>query len=181
MHQRQAIIDAIIGVLVNQTDAADRVEIGRQASYQLRELPAIAIYHPEDRVDREFGEQLERRHLVTIAIEVRVDETVGTPALTRLNELCEQIETAMNTAVWFDEQSAGDQWKVAFDGTDLDLGREGTSEKATALLRYEVEYTKSSYVEQPFDDIERTEATYNVGGNQDPADRPVDNFQVEQS
>lgn len=179
MHQRQVIINAILGVLDGATDAGTRVEVGRQASYQTRELPAIGIYHPEDRVDREFQEQLERRHVVTIAIEVRVDETVDEPALTRLNTLCDQIETAMNTEVWFDAQSAGDQWKVEFDGTAIDLGREGTSEKAVAVLTYEFEYTKASYVQQPFDNIEQGANTYDLGGEQAPADQVTEVYQVE--
>lgn len=174
MHQRKVIRHAIRDALLGQTAAGLRVKATRVLSLRRSELPAIAVYTPEEAVDSDSvataPRELTRQMPVVIEGWVSV---AGEDADDAMDDLAEQIEAAMHADPYFGETVADS----ILDDTIMEVVQEGDRLMGFVALTYAVSYrTEAPEAPVGLDDFRTVHATHDVGG--EPAE---DQFTVQEA
>lgn len=94
-HPRKIIREAVKALLLNQTDAADRVYSNRSRPQNVNKLPAIGIYNVGDSAEV-FDESPRRyRRRFNIAVDCYVKYSGGEEVDDILDDLADQVEKAV--------------------------------------------------------------------------------------
>lgn len=161
MHYRQAIRTAVQALLLNATDAGERVYRTRKIPHRRAELPAISVYADEESVDDESLSRSPRelQRTVSLVIEGWVSAT-DDQADDAMDALAEQIEAAMGADFYLGETAADS----VLSSTVLTTVEDGDRILGMVALVYDVLYR--AVVPAPpasLDDFTTAGVTYNLG------------------
>lgn len=179
-HPRKVIRHYVTNLLKTAgTVAGQRVFASRVNPYRAgRDLPAIAVYTPDEIVDREASKtaprELERD--LDLQIVAWVDPG-GADFDDRLDDLCEAIEAAMDSDPFLD----GNVAECILESTATGFREDGQQVLGAAVLTYAVIYRTISPpppVDSAMDDFERAHATTNIAGDVHPDDVVEDQIEV---
>lgn len=176
-HPRTLIRIAMRDLLVNKTDAGDRVFKSRVVAWRERDLPAIAIYTPEETI-AEGSYQTAPRELertVTVVTEIAFK------AVADVDDAADEIAWLVEKAVHKDETLGGLVSDCRLMNTLLEIFEQG--DQLIAVLRLDWDalyYTKAPEDAdgEPYDNFLRVDAKHNLEGIVHPDDEARDAFEV---
>lgn len=176
-HPRSAIRAAVQTALLNRTDASERVYKSRVVPWRERDLPAIAIYTPEESIAADSytsaPRQLERT--VTVVIEIAFKAATGVDD--EADDIAWQIEKLLHK----DETLGGLVSDLRLMNTLLELFETGDQTIASLRMDWDcVYYTNAPDDEdgQPYDDFLKLHARHNLEGNVHEDNEAEDAVQV---
>lgn len=139
-HQRKVIRDSVVRLLVNSTDALDRVFPTRVATLRKGDLPALAVYALEESVDPESfntaPRELTRKLQLAIEVYVRQGENVDDA----VDAICVQVERAMDADETFGKVCG----RSILASTQITVIELGDLPVGVARLVYDVTYYTSA-------------------------------------
>lgn len=139
-HQRRAIREAVKNLLVDETDAEDRVFTNRPTSLWEVPSPSILIFALNEASQKHIVSTNQSRRKMNLAIEVRIQLPQDGELITDLDDQLDQmafdIETRINTDTNL-EDAAND---ITLVSTEIELSDEGDVPEAAMRMTYEVSY-----------------------------------------
>lgn len=184
-HPRKLIRAAVVAALIRKTAAADRVFATRIVPYRANmELPVIAVYTLEDKVDADSIErsprELKRHATLTIEAWVKPGDNVDDA----MDDFEEQIQRVMHADPFF-KNSDGDC--IASDSiqvsSDMEVIERGEKLLGILMLEYDFTYWQlAPEAPEGLDDFVDVQADFPLqlddGNPQDPGDQAQDVFIV---
>lgn len=174
MHERQAIRDAVVAALRNETAAGDRVYKSRQEPIRSTELPAINVFSVDDTTDEESSSSAPRDLFRTNTLQVvgwvsAASPTSGPETFVddRMDGLALEIETALDADVTFDD-TASDSYVTA---TEFAESAAGERPMGAVVLTLSVKYRTGLRVPAPSEPLNTIDARTSINGAQDEADQ----------
>lgn len=178
MHQRQAIREAVVAALLNQTAAGAHVYESRMAPLNKHELPSIIVYTESEAVTEDSKStaprELDRRLVLAIEVAVRASEDVDDD----LDDLAVQIEKALHL-----DPTLGDKVSdLILASTEIELFEESKGRIGAMKLLYNVRYF--TYAPEAddvtLDAFETADIKTNLGNSQHADDQAHDVVEPEQ-
>lgn len=161
MHERQAIREAIVTALTNETAADDRVFKTRLAPLPRALLPAISVYTQDEETEpaskRTAPRELKRTVTVGIDAWCSAKEDVDDA----LDDLALEIEAAMDEA---DQGLGGTAFDCVLARTEVGFKTDGDRPMGCVHLEYEVTYHTELRVVAPTDDFDTASVSYLADG-----------------
>lgn len=178
-HPRKLIRQAVKMLLTSATIASTRVYASQAVPLRKKQdLPAILIATPEDSTDGDSVSTAARelKHALSLIISGLTHGTDGEQLVDDLDDLAQQIETAMHK----DPQLAGCAGDLWLTGTTLDVEIEGDRLIGMCQLTYEVTYHDLTPA-APTDlvDFQHMSATYKIGAGMDDDDDAHDEVVIQ--
>jgi len=186
-HPRKLIRAAVVAALKRSTIARDNVHATRIVPYRANmDLPVIAVYTLEDKVDPDSIEraprELKRHATLTIEAWVKPGDNVDDA----MDDFEEQIQKVMHADPYFKDPDSGDC--IASDsiqvGSDMEVIERGEKLLGILMLEYDFTYWQLA-PEAPttlddFTDVHVDMPLTDDDGNpQDPGDAAADDFIVQ--
>lgn len=175
-HPRKLIRQAVAAQLAGQTAAGARVFRSRMVPLKRVELPAIAIYTPEEEADFETDSApRELKRTLQLYIESAADGTGDVDDV--LDDLAEQIEAAMDA----DDTLDGNASSSVLTRTELDVDESTGRTVSVIRLTYAVTYYAFAPAEVAApDDFITADIRHSVNGDQAAADQARDVVAVQE-
>jgi len=170
-HPRKLIRQAAKALLSGTTAAGARVEASRTNPIKHTQLPSIGIYTESDTVDWEH-EGIEEKHDLELKIAGWVVNTSAVPGDDAMDDLAEQIESAMASDRFLGGAAGGQG--VLLQGTETTILADGGADPliGRVVLTYAATYFQIPGATVPTDEFLRTNATTQIAGAGD--DNTVD-------
>ena len=162
MHPRKIIRDAAVALLANAgTAAGKRVTPTRIDPHKRAELPALSVYTLSEQTDAEDADTAPRELWRTLKLEIAgwVAHSAALPADDALDDLAEQIETAMEA----DRYLGGAAGESILASTEITIRDDGDPLVGIITLTYDVLYRTSPAAPDNLDDFLRAGATTKLG------------------
>lgn len=175
-HPRKLLRHAVVAALTGTTDAGTHVEATRVDPNRETRLPAIGVYTLRETVDEGSADtqprELTRRPLVMI--EAWVADTAAVPVDDGIDDLCEQIEAAMDS----DRFIGGTAGDSVLQSTEMAVH---TTDPLVMIvtLTYEVTYRTEPGV-VVLDDFLRAKSTHDLVGGVADTVPAIDEFTVQE-
>lgn len=170
--------------LLNATAAGDRVFATQVVNLTTGQLPLISVFTPDESAEAPNEQELSPREYqrrMDVIIEARAEQTDPAIPIDRvLDDLALEIETAMHSDIFLGDPDGKLVDDVVMLGTAMAPDDQGEQIRGTVQLTYRVGYTTAGYVEGVIPPFEEMEITHDLAGAQPPADRAVDEFELEQ-
>ncbi len=132
-HIRKEIRDAIVELLLDETDAGENVYANRETDLWEAELPAILVYtRDESATPRDLSGRTSIRTLQLI-IEIKV--YANTTLDDTLDAIALDVEDIMSAA-----QIAGTTGRPIYKSTQIELDSGSAKEKGVATLTFDIQY-----------------------------------------
>ncbi len=158
-HPRKLIRYAVAALLTNATAAGARVKRTREQPNRKSRLPAIGVYTLTEPV-RDTSADTAPRELtrdVKVMIEAWVEDTEALPFDDAMDDIAEQIETAMDANRYLD----GAAGESILENTDLAFDSQGDPILGCVTLTYSVTY-RTQPSTSALEDFLRAKATYQL-------------------
>lgn len=171
---RQSAVDRLVGV----TAAGARVFKARQVPFKQSELPALAVYTPDEEVETTRStapRELER----TLQLVVEAMTESGTPSDVddAADDLSEQVEAAIDA----DPTLAGTATDTLLARVESDVFSESGKNHGLVRMTFMVFYETYAPMTAPVaDDFETADIRHNLNGAQAPADQANDRVTVQE-
>lgn len=136
MHWRQAIREKVQTILLNNTDAANRVYTSRATAWWKAELPAIGIYTRSE--DAEIFEEAPRSYRRTLSLTIEAVDKEADDLEDNLDTLAEDIEKYIRLETFLGLDYVQD---VIYIRTETEIDPGGELEIGSAILTYSIPYT----------------------------------------
>lgn len=133
-HKRQLIREAVKEMLLNETDAGEKVYSNRVTAYWREEVPCISVFTteetaaPRDITNRKYTRKLNLTIEIRTEASDNLDDSLDSLAL-KVEQLIDADLTLKNTA-----------HNVVMTGTDIGFAGEGSKPVGLLNLVYEVTY-----------------------------------------
>lgn len=183
-HPRTEIRQAVIALLVNANTAAGaRVEDSRVDPIGNAKLPLISVYTLSEPVDTAASAQSSPRTLernVKLEIAGFVAHSTAVPVATAMDNLAAQIEAAMDTNPYIDDQVSD----AILEDTDMEIRAEnGRSDPLVGIvtLTYSVTYQTQPGAVVATDDFLSAKATHQIAGGVEDTKPAIDEFTVQET
>jgi hypothetical protein len=179
-HPRKLIRQAVVAALVAaNTSAGARVQPTRIEPHKKTQLPAISVYTLSDPVDEDASTQTEEVHELEVEIAGWVAHTDTLSADDAMDDLAEQIESAM-TADPYLGGKAGDSRLVGTLMQVVEDNARSDPQIGIVVLTYAVQYrTDLTVSADDLDDFEVVHADHRIVGAV-AANQASDEFVVEE-
>lgn len=134
--KRKQIREAIKGILLGNTDAAQNVYSNRMSAFWREELPSISVYFTdEDKTPRDVqNKKYSRSCLIQIETHVEGNEQIDDS----LDRISEQVESALLA----NQSLNGLVQGLVLQSESFQISEEGTKPTGLAVLTIQVTYSK---------------------------------------
>lgn len=172
MHERKAIRDAAIALLVGKTDAGSRVNRSRQAPVRGAELPLISVYSDREVSDPSTFSSAPRKIKRTLTLVVEAWLSAADANADQLDDLFDamalQIETALDADVDLDGSVF---WFAGPAATEFGLYMEGNRPMGCVHLEFTAVYhsdLRTQIADDARDDLTSEDIQIKVTPTADP-------------
>lgn len=137
---RKAIREKIVEILLNETDAADRVYSSRVLPVWVTQLPAILVYTPSD--SREIDSQ-PKRYAVDLQVRIEIIQKASSGLDGELDILGAQVEYVLDQDFTLNDLVQD----IIHNSTELVIDKEGETEIGSLVFNFTCRYYRSSTTE----------------------------------
>lgn len=180
-HPRKLIRHAVVALLVGAATAAGaRVKATRVEPHKKSKLPAISVYTLSDPVDEDTSTESEDTHELELEITAWVAHADALPVDDAMDDLAEQIEAAMATAMATVPPLGGLAGKIRHAGTTMEVVEDNArSDPLVGImtLTYAVTYRADITAPNPTDEFLTVDAKHRIAGAVE-ANQADDQFSV---
>lgn len=180
-HPRKLIRQTVVALLAGANTAAGTRVLGtRIVPHRKSGLPALSVYTLSDPVDQEVSTDIEETHELELEIAGWVAHTEALPVDDAMDDLAEQVQTAMRG----DPFLSGKASEVRFKGTVMEVVEDDGRSDPTigvVVLTYLVTYREDLTAAAPTDDFITVNATHKIAGGVADTAPASDQFTVQET
>ncbi len=173
--ERKAIRTGVRSLLLNQTEADDRVFQSRVLPHRRHELPVITVYTLEEAVEPESANTGPRELTRDLALVIEAWVEPGEGVDDRMDDLAQEIEDVMHA----DPYLGGLVGESVLESVDMELLEAGDREMGLVTMTYAITYrTMAPRAPEDLDDLESVQIIYNLGNAVHPGDQAEDMLEL---
>jgi phage tail sheath gpL-like len=177
-HPRKSIRQAVAAQLTGKTAAATRVFKARVVPFKQSELPAVAVYTPDEEVETTRSTAPRELERVLQLVVEGVTES-GSPA--DVDDTADDLALEIEAAIDADPTLGGTASDVVLARTESDVFSESGKNHGVVRLTFTVYYETYAPMTAPTaDDFLTADIRHNLGGAQHPADQANDLVTVQE-
>lgn len=177
-HPRKLIRQAVVAQLMGATAADARVFKAREVPFKANELPALAVYTPDEEIETDRSSaprELER------SLQLVVEAVTASGAPSDVDDTADDLSAQVEAAMDADPRLGGTATDTLLTRVESDVFSEGGKNHGLVRMTFTVFYeTYAPMVAPEGDDFLTADIRHNLGGAQAPDDQANDRVTVQE-